>query len=437
MNLGEQLIAMIQARRFVGIAPERYVREFAERLLPQTTNRPLTVLVAEPDPARFLAAVAVALSRQLRLFLADPNWRANEWSAIQQQVNPDVVLGRSPLRASGEGDPEGNPEPAIAIPTGGTGGRIRFAVHTGETLRAGAVGFQRFAGGEVLNCCAGLPFHHVSGLMPVIRAAVSGGSFVSVPEPEAIGTALEFERPVLSLVPTQLARLLDNPIHTGRLRKFSLILVGGAPLTPEMRKRARQAELPLAPSYGMTETAAAIAVVRPEDFLAGDNSSGVALPGVRLRIDATQPNHEGRIFVQTPTLFCGYNGDYAAPRSPWPTEDTGFLDPANRLFVTGRIRPSINTGGEKVDPNEIERALIRSQIAAEACVLGIPDPEWGEAIVAVYVPSVKGNQSIQQLRAVLKEIVSPHKIPKRWISVEKIPRTASGKLDRHLIDELL
>ncbi len=442
MNLGEELISAFGNGRMTGVNPAVYLDDYRKRLSrlgPQVLSK--EVLICERDPARFLAALAVALAERARIFLGNPGWGEEEWGQAGAYVRPQSVFGSALLKASQDGSsPRQTEGPIIAIPTGGTGGRVRFASHTEATLRAAAQGFVQHFGGGPIDSWSGLPCFHVSGLMPVIRGVQSGGTFNWASEldparvPRDGGTTT-----VLSLVPTQLARLMKQAGMSELLRRFSIILVGGAALSGTLRNHAREAGLPLAPSYGMTETAAAICLVRPSEFLAGDDSSGKPLPQVRIQVEgaASQSGSEGRLLVETPTLFRGYCSESAPPPSPWPTEDTGYLDAAGRLFVTGRIRATINTGGEKVDPQEVEKVLVAMGLAEEAHVFGIPNREWGELVAAVYVPAASEFKEYRNFRELMKKKLAGHKIPKHWISVTEIPRNSRGKPDPGLIHELV
>ena len=426
MNLGERLIEFFLTGGVVGLDPARHLEEYRARLRAFKADEALTIVIAEKAPERFLAALAVAWAARARVVLASAQWRMYEWQEVRQQVAADIILGDSflsarPVPAEAETLRQG---PCLAIPTGGTGGHVRFAVHDDATLAAAARGFHEWQHEASLCCWSGLPLYHVSGLMPVVRAALGQGKFIwSGGRAEGLREAFPGMLNVISLVPTQLARAKRESGADDWLRKFSAILVGGDSVSDELRQFSRSARLPLSPSYGMTETAAAVCAVRPADFLSGDDSSGTALPHARVTLFREDPPEAQRLQVESESLFLGYWGTPEIPRHSWPTDDRGFVDEGGRVYVTGRIRPSINTGGEKVDPGEVERALVESGIAKEALIVGIPDTEWGECVTAVYVPgSLKARDQ-------LKARLSSHKIPKHWIAVKRLPLNAHGKLD--------
>jgi o-succinylbenzoate---CoA ligase len=425
MNLGERLIDFFREGGVIGLDPARYLEEYRARVVAAQGDRQLTILVAEGDPARFLAALAIGFAAGARVVVASSRWRAHEWRQVDKKVLADIIFGNTPLasrsrQTSRKDLPTG---PCLAIPTGGTSGQVRFAVHDEGTLGAAARGFHQWQQEAAVVCWSGLPFHHVSGLMPVVRAVLGNGRFAWTPGIGARREVVSGRINVISLVPTQLSRALDDPGAVGWLGKFSTILIGGAAIPAAIRRAARSAGLPLSPSYGMTETAAAVCALRPTDFLSGDDSSGSALPHGEVTAEGGGRHHPERLYIKSQSLFRGYWGDPVIQNPVWPSEDLGFLDAAGRVYVTGRIRPIINSGGEKIDPTEVERVLIESGLAKEAHVLGTPDSQWGECVTAIFVPGPLSDRSH------IGKLLAPHKIPKRWLSVSRIPRNAQGKLD--------
>ncbi len=422
---GEQLLEFLADGRVAGLDVALRLEACLEAWDSVGGGTGRTGLVAASDPALFLAAFAAGWARGGRLVLANPGWGAQEWEEAARRLKPDLVFGAVPDVAwGGQADPAPRGSgPTVAVPTGGSGGRVRFAVHDAATLGAATAGFQAAFGGGPLVCVSGLPLFHVSGLMPFLRAAASGGRLVWHAAGGERPVAGPGEASVISLVPTQLARLLREPESVEALKCFSAVLVGGGPLPEALRRESRDRGLPLTPSYGMTETAAAVRMVRPEAFLDGDDSSGRDLPHARVTADPS-----GRIHVESESLFRGYLGDDTPPSAPWPTGDLGFLDSRGGLVVTGRIRELINSGGEKIDPGEVEAALVATGIAREARVLPRSDPEWGEVAVAVLVPGEAGH-SDETRKARLRTCLAAHKAPRDWIAVDELPRTPQGKID--------
>jgi o-succinylbenzoate---CoA ligase len=213
---------------------------------------------------------------------------------------------------------------------------------------------------------------------------------------------------IASLVPTQLARLLDAGATPGPdLRR---ILLGGGPMPRALLARARAARFAVHPSYGLTQACSTVTVAEAGDL----ETQGRPLPGVRV---ATAP--DGEILVEGATVA-----------APLRTGDLGRLDEQGRLVVTGRKRDLIVTGGENVAPAEVEAVLAEHPAVAEAAVFARADAEWGEAICALVVPRAGARPSPAALRAHCRERLAPFKVPKAFELVGALPRTESGKVRR-------
>ena len=184
-------------------------------------------------------------------------------------------------------------------------------------------------------------------------------------------------------------------------------------MPPRLLDAAREAGLPVMPTYGMTESASQIATARDGGRWAEP------LPGVELRLgDAAE------ILVRGPMVAPGALG-----RDGWlHTGDAGSLDELGRLHVRGRLKDLIVTGGENVSPVEVEQALLEHPAVADAGVVGLPDPEWGEAVSAFVVLGAAA--TAEELQSHCRERLAPYKVPKRIEQVRALPRNAAGKLLR-------
>jgi O-succinylbenzoic acid--CoA ligase len=321
----------------------------------------------------------------------------------------------------------------IWIPTGGSSGNLRFAGHTWATLTAAVQGFcEHFAdyGTDPVSAYCVLPLYHVSGLMQALRCWHTGGtlwvqSFRALQQ----GGPLPGQAGFLSLVPTQLQRLLMAE-RGDWLRQFRGILLGGAPPWPTLLARSRQLQLPLAPTYGMTETAAQVATLLPSEFLAGQSGSGRSLPHVQLTLcdDAGRGVPSGQVgLITLSTLALAATYSTGPLMQPFQPGDRGYLDGAGVLHVVGRADHLILTGGEKVQPEEVEAALLATGRVRDAVVVGVPDRDWGEVVVALWVPL--DDPDPRPLQAQLRQVLSPYKCPKHWL-VWDLQRSAQGKVNR-------
>jgi len=341
------------------------------------------VIIGEEDPVAFAVLFFAAASVGLPLVLTNPYWGASEREQFER-----LMLSAEPAAGS------------ILIPTGGTTGGVKLAIHDWASLAASAQATQEFVGGPVHACCR-LPLHHVSGLMQLVRAYVSGGS-IRFDNHATDGRCL-------SLVPPPLQRWMQSHEGLEKIRSAQHVFVGGAAMPESLRQQARALRLPLVPVYGMTETAAMIAVVPSRSFLEEADPGARLLGDTRIHIDP-----DGAIRIFSRSLFKGYHaGETVDPRAGYRSGDAGWLDGEGCLHVIGRMDGLINSGGEKVDPAEVRAALLQIEGVAQARVVGEPDEEWGEVVVA-YVQTKTGATPPTEagLLRLLKQQLSPYKIPK-------------------------
>jgi O-succinylbenzoic acid--CoA ligase len=366
-------------------------------------------------PESLRLALARAAAGRGCLFLADPAATATEVAALD-------ALSQAP-------DEGGDPEHGwLCLPTGGSGGRPRYARHDQDTLDAAVEGFRAHFGIDRVNAVGLLPLHHVSGFMAWARCALSGGRYV----PWDWKRLEQGERPppddgaedwVLSLVPTQLARVLLQPASVAWLRGMKAVFLGGGPAWPALLDSARAAGIPLAPGYGMTETAAMVTALRPAEFLAGADGVGHPLPHTRIEV-----SEDGSLKISSPSLFRGY---YPAWRAAGPLEpqDLGKRASDGSLCILGRSDAVIISGGKKISPEEVEAALLGTGLVEDAVVAGLPHPAWGQELVAFVSHPIEPDEE-RMLRELLRGHLPAWKIPKRFLTKMPWPRTAQGKVSR-------
>jgi O-succinylbenzoic acid--CoA ligase len=393
------------------------------------------IFVRESEPARFMAALAQAAAGRGNVFLCDPQWGENERARVELLAKSEVVNRKSETvnRKSEIVNRKSDIEHGwLMIASGGTSGRLKFARHDQETIHAAVAGYCAHFKTSKVNAVGVLPLNHVSGLMAWMRCALTGGKFVPSSWPEleagrcpAVPDGGEW---FLSLVPTQLQRLLARPETVGWLRCFRAVFLGGGPAWPDLLERAAAARVPLSPSYGLTETAAMVAALRPDEFLAGARSAGAALP--HAQITAVD---EGTLRIAGESVFRGYFPEWRTDRD-FATEDSGFIDERGHIQVTGRRDGIIITGGKKVHPAEVEAALRSTGEFDDVAVIGVPDPEWGQAVVACYPVTARAPDLARAARALETQLAPPAR-PKRYVAVSEWPRNAQGKLNRGLLAE--
>jgi len=407
---------------------------------------PPKILLAERDPVRFLAGFIAACAAGCPVFLSNPNWVRQEWQQVFKLVQPDLILGYGDW---GVRDYYPNPEPPILnpqwimIPTGGSSGEIRYAIHTWETLIASVRGFQQYFQLSQVNSLCVLPLYHVSGLMQFLRSFSSGGKLKILPFKELTSgesSNIEPSKFFISLVPTQLQRLLQNAATASQLSHFQTVLLGGAPAWPELLEQARRHRIRLAPTYGMTETASQIVTLKPQDFLESNNSCGQVLPHAQVTIrnstgQLLSANQTGNITIKTESLALGYYPHLFTNLDNFQLDDQGFFDDQGYLNIIGRNSNKIITGGENVFPLEVETAIRATQLVTDVCAIGIPDFHWGQIITAIYVP-IHSNVSTTALQTALKDKLSKYKQPKHWIPLASLPRNPQGKINRQQLQQI-
>lgn len=261
-----------------------------------------------------------------------------------------------------------------------------------------------------------LPLFHVSGLSILFRC-VQAGATVVIPEPgmtleETLSTrALSH----LSLVPTQLQGLLDSSEGRRGLAALKALLLGGAPASSALLRRACDAAVPLVTSYGMTETAAQCCAVAPGASYAVLQSSGQPLEKGSLRCD-----DQKRILYRGEALFQGYvqeDGSLLRPLTEegwFLTGDCGYFDDAGNLHITGRSDACFISGGENIHPEEIEALLNEIPEVDGAVVVGLRDPIYGACPVAFIRLKEGFSFDVTRFRQSLEAALPPFKIPRNF-----------------------
>lgn len=425
-----------------------------------------TILLAEADPLHFLAGFIAACTARCPVFLGNPHWVEAEWMQVLAIAQPTLIWQSSfsPSFQIDAINPKtdainrvSTPNPGwIMIPTGGSSGQIRFAIHTWKTLTASVNGFCHYFQLSRVNSCCVLPLYHVSGLMQFMRSFLSGGR-LAIASPKALewgeielNPANDPSEFFLSLVPTQLQRLLHHDILVNWLAQFYAVLLGGAPAWTALLETARAYNIPLAPTYGMTETASQVATLHPQDFLRGQPGCGQVLPHAQILIHdpeekdperkALEPGQIGTIAIQARSLALGYYPDLFTTdlfTTKWfQTDDLGWLDHQGYLHIVGRRSQKIITGGENVFPAEVEAAIRATGLVRDVCVVGVPNAEWGEIVTAVYCPIEPATGS-DTIRAALDDRLSKFKRPKQWIALENLPRNGQGKVNYDALKQII
>ena len=267
--------------------------------------------------------------------------------------------------------------------------------------------------------CA-LPLFHVGGLAILLRSAIYATTAVIHErfEVDRVAEALaRGEVTLVSLVPTMLRRLAGSGLEAAPALRAALL--GGAPVPRDLLEWAAARAIPVLQTYGMTETASQIATLSAAEALERAGSAGRALPGVELRIGAA-----GEILVRGPMV-----SDGALAADGWlHSGDRGRLEPDGFLVVEGRLKETIVSGGENVAPAEVEQALLAHPAVVDAAVVGSPDSDRGEIVLAYVV--LAGAVGEEELLDHCRARVAAFKVPRAVRVVSELPRGPSGKLQR-------
>jgi O-succinylbenzoic acid--CoA ligase len=418
------------------------------------TMRPLRAVLVRQATPRLVELLAAALDGTgpaiLPLDAGLPAARLADLIAALGPGSIDDAGAVTPLRsARKEGVAEGT---AVVVGTSGSTGAPKGVELSAAALRYSARASLDRVGaraGERWLCC--LPVTHVAGLQVLVRSLVSGTEPV-LAEHAAAEVVAGSGCAHVALVPTQLQRLLQE--GDASLAGFSSVLLGGAAAPARLLAAARAAGVPVVTTYGMTETCG------------GCVYDGVPLDGVRVAIAG-----DDRIWIGGPVLFSGYRpegsggsggsgGTDSSPRSrgglggivppgqqsvappggsttlpddntSWfRTGDLGRLDSSGRLTVRGRADDVINTGGHKVIPGEVATALQVCPGVRDVVVMGQPDPEWGERVVAVVVPADPADPpSLELLRMHVRRRLPRYAAPSKIVTIDAVPMLPSGKHD--------
>lgn len=338
-----------------------------------------------------------------------------------------ALLGCSNTQATKDAE---LPGVALIISTSGSEGQPRAVLLGNAQLDAAAAASNErlpLGPGDLwLNC---LPLHHIGGQAILWRCARADAAVLLHDGFAAQAVADDLaRRPVthISLVPAMLSRLLELGVKPPPSLRVTLI--GGAALSMPLYQAASAAGWPLFPSYGMSETAAQLATHLPADGPWREGLVGRPMPGHEIRIDGT-----GRIRIRGPQVMLGYLDGHGLDADGWlTTGDLGSLDAEGRLTVTGRADDMLISGGRNVHPLEVESCLAACPGVRDVAVTGRPDPVWGDLVVALIV----GPANTAALLAHARQHLPAAAVPRVVVFLERLPRNATGKLERAALRRL-
>lgn len=331
-------------------------------------------------------------------------------------TSPEVVAALGAWLAAAE------PDPLVVETSGSTGAAKRVVLSRAAVLAsANATTARLGAAGQWLLA---LPASYVAGLQVVVRSLLAGQPPVLVEEHGSLPAAVAAMDPgpgFTSLVPTQLHRHLQDPAATAALRGLDTVLLGGGPIDPGLRARARDEGLRVVATYGSSETSG------------GCVYDGYPLDGVRLAVDDA-----GRIRIAGPMLFDGYDGDPALTAAAlvdgwFLTSDGGRLHDDGRLEVLGRLDDVVVSGGVNVPTPAVAARLREHPAVEQAEVVGVPDEEWGQRVVAFVVGALDREEARDWVAARHPRAWAPADVVRR----DALPLLGNGKVDRQALVALV
>ena len=388
---------------------------------------------------------------------AERHWTYHQWLAEAATLAETVETSRRPLIASGTSldlarqafacslknrpfqpvdraarvaDEPLPPGIVLVIATSGSEGKPRRVMLSDANLDAAAGASNHhlplLPGDLWLDC---LPLHHIGGLSILWRCTRAGAGVLLHEGFAAETVAASLARhPVthLSLVPAMLARLLDCGARPpGSLRH---VVVGGAALARVLHDRATAAGWPLNPSYGMSETSAQVAAHKASDGPWHEGLVGRPLGANEFGLTA-----DGRIRIRGPQVMAGYVDGGGIAADGWlTTGDLGEIDENGRLTVSGRADDMLISGGSNIHPLTVESCLAGCPGIRDVAVTGLPDPVWGDRIVALVV----GDATPEGIHAWCRTRLPRAALPRHIIRLPGLPRNATGKLERAALRRL-
>ncbi len=402
---------------------------------PASTNDELEFVLADVEP------VLICAGSQAKAV------RSGEYAGLPPVIELGAWTAGACTAPAEDGPVEVEPDDiAVICYTSGTSGRPKGVALSHRALHWNS--YNTLLGLDITSDDVALvntPLSHTAALNTIATNTLYKGGTLVLQEKFDASACLDaietFQVTAAFAVPTMLALMENSPgFDETRLRTLRWVLSGGAPLPPELASRWSAMGVPVIASFGLSEAGPSVTFRRPDDVARKASSSGAPAPLTDVRVvDDTgataPPGTIGEIVVTGPHVAAGYwnrpeaTRDTFRPDGLW-TGDRGYFDADGDLVIAGRSKDVIITGGENVDPVEVEQAVLRHPSVSEATVVGFPDSLWGELVTAIVVPRPGGSVTTEELRSFLADRLAKHKIPRRVEVWDAIPKTPVGKIRR-------
>ena len=351
---------------------------------------------------------------------------------------------------------------AIVLFTSGTTSQPKAVELSHNNLTSyvtGTVEFESAAPTDAALIC--VPPYHIAGVSAALSNLYAGRKMVYLPSFDAdewVRLINAEHVTTATVVPTMLDRIV-TVLETGGhdLPSLRNLAYGGSKVGLPLVRRALELlpDVGFVNAYGLTETSSTIAVLTPDDHREAQSASaasvakrlgsvGQAVPGIELQIrdedgKVLGPGETGELFVRGEQVSGRYTGiGSVLDENGWfPTRDIATLDEDGYLFIGGRSDDTIIRGGENIAPAELEEVLIEHPQVRDVAVVGVEDPQWGQAIVAVVVPAAGRDPDPEELREYVRKTLRGSRTPDRVVFRDELPTTPTGKvLRREIVEEL-
>ena len=363
-------------------------------------------------------------------------------------LSPDVKILKTPIGLSDDKQSDKKKSrynltdtAVIIFTSGSTGFPKGVMLSFNNLIQSNEIGNQVLNQNSEDRWLASLPFYHIGGFSIIMRAFLSNSS-ISIPpslKTEDLISSINNQKPTLtSFVSTQLQRLLNENCNPNpELKK---VLLGGGFSNEDLCRNALNKDWNIIKVYGSSEVSSFVSAVDLKIHKDKINSSGRALTSNEIKIvndagNILSSNKRGEIIVKSETVMKGYlknktESNKKLRNGYYHTGDTGFLDDDGYLYVEARRTDLIVSGGENINPAEVENIIMSFGLISDVYVFPMNDKEWGQIAVAAIVVKKNYNLTIDNLIKFLKSKLAGFKIPKKFYIVEILPRTELGKIQK-------
>ena len=338
---------------------------------------------------------------------------------------------------------------AVIIFTSGTSGSPKGVELTNNNLFESFISINssfNFSSND--KFLASLPFYHIGGFSMITRALLSGGTLLI---PESLKTndiaesLFKNDPTIISLVSTMLKRLIDNKISPNK--NLRIAFIGGGPSDDDLILDSMNVGWPLVKVYGSTETSSMITGLSGSDLRKRPASAGLQFGENIIKIMNDSGNElgideVGEICVKGKSITKGYFKDLDLTKSRFRdnfflTGDIGYIDKEGYLFVESRRRDLIISGGENIDPLEIEAVILEHPHVVETVVFAVSSDEWGQTPIAAVVLSERSNLTLEELNSFIRDKIASYKIPSKLFFVDQLPKNQVDKIQIEKLKKIL